>query len=277
MSIRKIFYALPPELRFIARRIWFWPSDFWAKFTRKRTELAPPKGMIFTGSGDFERDGQQLVENFARLAGLKPEHRVLDVGSGIGRVAVPLTRFLSEKGSYEGFDVMETGVRWCRENISKQHPHFQFRHVALKNDLYNSGGGDAARFDFPFQNSEFDFACVISVFTHFLPGEVARYLEELHRVLKPGATVFATFFILTEEAPPEGNPKFKFPYLFENHALMDKDVQAGNVAFPENWLLEMLARPASRFSVEGKHYGFWSGRKKAVCLNFQDVLVLKKY
>ena len=54
-----------------------------------------------------------MLKQFIDLGGLKPEHRVLDIGSGIGRVAIPLTEYLNEKGSYEGFDVVELGVNWC--------------------------------------------------------------------------------------------------------------------------------------------------------------------
>lgn len=273
MFLRKIFYALPPSWRFLARRAWYWPQDFFANFLGKNSPLpVPPKGMIFTGSGDFERDGRELVANFAQFAGLLPEHHVLDVGSGIGRVALPLTQFLNEKGRYDGFDPVPTGVAWCQQNISSRWPNFQFRHVPLHNDLYTDAGGDAAQFTFPYPDAVFDFACVISVFTHMLPGEVARYLDELHRTLRPGGTVFATFFILNDAARPDGNPAFAFPHVFENHALMDKKVQAGNVAFREEWLLAA----ARNFELVGKHYGFWSGRTKAECLNFQDVLVLRK-
>ena len=42
--------------------------------------------------------------------GLKPEHRVLDIGCGVGRVALPLTRYLTS-GTYDGFDIVK---RWIR-------------------------------------------------------------------------------------------------------------------------------------------------------------------
>lgn len=272
MNLRQIFYALPPAWRFAARRAWFFPSDFLKKLSQKTPDLAPPKGMIFTGSGDFVADGRRLLADFQRVANLQPQHRVLDVGSGIGRIALPLADFLNEKGTYDGFDVVERGVFWCRENISSRHPNFRFLHVPLKNDLYTSDGSDASDFTFPYADESFDFCCVISVFTHLLPDEVARFLSEIRRCLRPGGTVFATFFWYDSPDRLAANSAFTFPHRFENHALMDKKVQAGNVAFSENWLAEQCAG----FDVLVKNFGFWDGRERGECLNFQDVLVLQR-
>ena len=55
---------------------------------------------------------KQWVMSFESLystAQLSPDHRVLDIGCGTGRMAIPLTSFLSKKGSYEGFDIVR---RW---------------------------------------------------------------------------------------------------------------------------------------------------------------------
>lgn len=41
----------------------------------------------------------------------------MDIGSGIGRTAVPLTKFLNPDARYEGFDVVKKGVKWCNAKI----------------------------------------------------------------------------------------------------------------------------------------------------------------
>ena len=46
------------------------------------------------GAGDFVAIGNKWKEFFVTSAGLLPEHRVLDVGCGIGRMAIPLTEVL---------------------------------------------------------------------------------------------------------------------------------------------------------------------------------------
>jgi 2-polyprenyl-3-methyl-5-hydroxy-6-metoxy-1,4-benzoquinol methylase len=123
-SARKLYYALPPAVRFMARRLYYLPIDTWENLTGQRDALTPPRGMIYTGSGAFRKQGKELVERFVKLAGLQPHHAVLDIGSGIGRVAIPLTEYLSEEGRYEGFDVVEKGVQWCQAHITQQFPNF---------------------------------------------------------------------------------------------------------------------------------------------------------
>jgi ubiquinone/menaquinone biosynthesis C-methylase UbiE len=52
------------------------------------------------------------------LSGLKPHERVLDLGCGIGRMAVSHPRYLGDRGSYEGLEVFLKGIAWCQENIT---------------------------------------------------------------------------------------------------------------------------------------------------------------
>jgi hypothetical protein len=56
------------------------------------------------GGGHPDPIGEEFLGFFTALAGLSPDDRVLDVGSGKGLTALPLTRYLSGLGSYEGFD-----------------------------------------------------------------------------------------------------------------------------------------------------------------------------
>ncbi len=134
MSIRKLFYLLPPCLRFLVRRIYYLPLDIYENLAGKKEPLVPPRGLIFTGGGDFLREGRRVVELLKKEGELSPHHRVLDMGSGIGRIAIPLTRELDSNGSYEGFDIIELGISWCRKNIGKKYPNFKFTHIRLQND-----------------------------------------------------------------------------------------------------------------------------------------------
>ena len=86
--LRNIYYLLPPVTRRLARRIWFMPGDLADRITGKRDPMIPPRGRIFIGSGDFQKTGEMLRDQLVDLAGLKPYHRVLDVGCGMGRLAV---------------------------------------------------------------------------------------------------------------------------------------------------------------------------------------------
>ncbi|MCO6491516.1 MAG: class I SAM-dependent methyltransferase [Phaeodactylibacter sp.] len=276
-TLRKLYYFLPPAWRFLARRLYYLPVDLYEGLSGRRGPMAPPRGLIYTGSGDFRAQGEKMRQYLIELAGLQPHHRVLDVGCGIGRIAVPLTAYLDERGSYEGFDVVEAGVRWCEKAVSSRYPNFRFRYVGLDNDLYRSGGGDAAEFRFPYPDGDFDLVVLTSVFTHMLPAEVANYLREIARVLRPGGRCFATFFLWNEESArlSRGNPHFSFPYDHGHYRLMDEQVKAANVAFEESHLLREMVGPAG-LKAGRAHYGYWAGRKKETCRDFQDILVLEK-
>jgi ubiquinone/menaquinone biosynthesis C-methylase UbiE len=273
MSLRQIFYTLPPQMRLTLRRLWYLPYDL-LHAKKHRAQLIPPKGEIYTGSGDFLNVGLRYLEYFKEYAGLRPEHHVLDVGSGIGRMAVALTGYLNADARYDGFDVVESGVRWCRKNISAAFPNFRFTYVDLSNDLYKARGQSADRFTLPYDAAQYDCAIVISVFTHMTADEVGRYIHELYRTLKPGGVVFATFFILNNTSRTlMRQQEFRFDYAADRCFLMHPKVKSANVAYDEHYLLESCSNAG--FETVHLRYGKWSGRTDDT-VDFQDILVLSK-
>ena len=161
--------------------------------------LPPAELAVQFGGGDFVRIGRDLLALCREWGGLGPDAAVLDVGSGAGRLAVALCDFLDETGRYEGFDIYPPGIEWCRQAITPLFPRFQFRLVDVYNRLYYPYGTvEAANFVFPYPDDHFDFVILNSVFTHMRPADVANYLTQVHRVLRPGGTCFCTFFLLDE-------------------------------------------------------------------------------
>jgi SAM-dependent methyltransferase len=276
MILRKLYYSLPASWRFTARRLYYLPTDWWELATGKRSPMQPPKGLVYTGGGDFIKTGARLLKRFVRLGQLQPHHQVLDIGSGIGRAAIPLTGYLDQRGGYEGFDVVELGVRWCTEQITRRYPNFRFTYVPLANDLYREDGSDAASFRFPYEDNRFDFAIANSLFTHMLPEEVGNYLGEIRRVLKPGGKCFATFFILNETSKKlmEKQPEFRFRYDYGHYFLFDEKVKSANVGYEEGFLQKMTED--NGLHIAGTYYGFWPGRPQRECEDFQDFLILQK-
>jgi cyclopropane fatty-acyl-phospholipid synthase-like methyltransferase len=255
------------------RRLWYLPYDL-IHAGERRAKLLPPKGRIYTGSGNFLEVGRQYLTYFKEYAGLRPEHHILDVGSGIGRMAVALTGYLNADARYDGFDVVPGGVHWCRKQISSAYPNFHFTHVDLSNDLYTASGQRATEFTFPYASASYDCAIVISVFTHMTADEVGRYLDELYRTLKPGGVVFATFFILNKISRESmRRQEFRFDHPSDRYYLMHPTVTSANVAYDEDYLLK--ACTDAGFEIERLLYGKWSGRSLDV-LDFQDVVVLRK-
>lgn len=273
MNLRKIYYFLSPKFRLIVRRLFYFPVDLLNLFRLNKNQLVPPKGKIFIGSGDFIKQGKTFLKHLIELGNLKPEHHVLDIGSGIGRMAIPLTKYLSQEGKYEGFDIVKTGVKWCRKNITPQYPNFNFTHLNLKNSLYNlSTSQEASKIKFPYPDNSFDFIILTSVFTHMLPNDVENYLQEINRVLKSSGKCFCTFFILSKEYK---NTNSDFNFLFDrgNYSLMDEKVPEANVAYKNEYLNSIISNAGLKLKSE--HFGYWSGRQKSEALDFQDILILE--
>ena len=276
-SLRKIYYALSPSLRLSARKIFYFPIDQWESIIGKRHKYQPPRGDIYTGSGDFIEQGNLQCSHLFEHSHIQPEHRVLDIGSGIGRTAVRLTSFIKTEGSYEGFDVVEKGVRWCQKKISKDFPNFQFQYVPLHNDLYNNNEKSALDFRFPYPNQEFDTAFLFSVFTHMAALEIAHYLKEINRVLKPGGECLFTCFVYDDalEEKVSQRDHFNFPYKGEGFRLMDQKVTAANIALQHSYL-EQIVKMAG-LEIKTVVPGHWRDKSmKDTISEFQDIVLVKK-
>lgn len=273
---RKVYYALNPQQRRQARKLFYLPHDLLDTVLKRRPPLVPPKGRIFIGQGDFASTGDALLDNLLETCGLKPDHHVLDIGCGIGRLARPLTGYLDKNGLYEGFDVVDEGINWCREAY-RNFPNFTFKHIPLRNDLYNLETENTADlFQFPYPNDCFDHVVLTSVFTHMQLEDVRNYIFEIGRVLKPEGHCFATFFIINKETESylDTSKKPFFPYRFDHFFLHDPKVRDANIAYRYH-VVEDMAKKAGLY-IDQFHPGWWAGRLESTCMNFQDVLIFKK-
>ena len=94
--------------------------------SRNRFMPAPPPELMFCGDGDFRAIGAEFLERLVRDAGLERGHRVLDIGCGIGRLAIPLTQYLDATGTYDGIDPVAAGIDWCIATITAAYPNTRF-------------------------------------------------------------------------------------------------------------------------------------------------------
>jgi len=145
----------------------------------------------------FTRAGE-VAKTELTIRGLRPEHRVLDIGSGIGNLAISLVGYLH--GGYDGVEIHPEAVAWCQRAITPRHPSFRFHRADVASHAYNPRGRVlASAYRFPFPDQSFDFIFLASVFTHMLPDGVEHYLHEISRLLVPDGVCVASYFLLNDE------------------------------------------------------------------------------
>jgi SAM-dependent methyltransferase len=267
---------IPRPLRPLASRLYYFPVDTFERLTGRRDGLTPPRRLqyIYIGGGNFKRQGEKFLGFFKDAGCLKPGERVLDVGCGIGRMAIPLAGYLSREGSYEGFDVIPEGIRWCQKAVTSRFPNFRFQVADLHNSTYNPQGRyKAVEYRFPYADSSFDFAILTSVFTHMQPGEVEHYASELARVLAPEGRCFATFYLLNEESEgliAGGKSDRAFEHSLPGCRVDNPEVPEDAVAYAEMEARALFRRHG--FSVQDPiRYGKWCGRTEFT--SYQDIIV----
>lgn len=244
---------------------------------RNRFLPIPPSEKNFVGDGDFLAVGIEFLKWFVRLGELKPQERVLDIGSGIGRMALPLTQYL-DGGTYDGVDVSAEGVAWCNEQITPHYENFRFQHLDLAHPLYNPTGTmrtEAVRL--PFEDASFDFIFLTSVLTHLMAGEVKAYAREIRRVMAPGGRCLVTTFLLNKPARQgliEGKGILPFDGASDAREIYAyPDNPSAAVAFDEDYLLSFFWSADIR-RTKPPVYGRWSGRNTPGD-SFQDINLLQ--
>jgi len=264
---------LPPRWRRPVRRLIYLPADLLDTVLGRRQELVPPRGLLGVGAGDFKATGEQFLVFLRQHCGLTPASRVLDFGCGIGRMAVPMTRFL-EHGTYDGIDVSAADMSWCRRHISRKYPNFRFHTSEVHHREYNPGGTSSALDDrLPFADGSFDVVLASSLFTHLLAAETEHYLGEVSRVLAGGGAALVSFFLLNEESRALIAAEacgFRFATSVGDAYLHDVRNPEGAVAYDEPFILDLFRR--HRLAVgEPLLYGCWCCRERFT--SYQDIVV----
>jgi SAM-dependent methyltransferase len=132
------------------------------------------------GATDFEGYQQTGLASREEILSLLPDDwsfegkRVLDMGCGAGRT---LRHFLSEAemGELWGCDIDEPSLAWMETHLS---PPVRVLRGTVDPPL-------------PLPDGHFDLIWSISLFTHL--ASWAEWLAELHRLLKPGGLLIATY------------------------------------------------------------------------------------
>jgi len=255
-------------------------DQYWLARFGRQSNLVPPVQLMHDGPQsykDFKQNGDEFLSIYIDLCGLKPDEQMLDVGSGIGRKTLPLVNYLSERGSYDGLELVKSGVQWCTEKYTSTYPNFRFHLIDVYNKHYNPEGKyKAAEYRFPFDDEQFDFVVLNSVFTHMLAEEVENYLRQIARVLKRGGRCLISFFLLNDES---------LNLMERGRSIVDLRYESGPartsspekpeiaIGFDEDYVVRLFEQLGLEVR-EPIAYGWWCGRDKY--LSCQDQIVAFK-
>jgi SAM-dependent methyltransferase len=239
-------------------------------------EMTPDYAVaVYVGEGDAEQYravGRMMVDWFQKFGDLKPDEKVLEVGCGIGRIAVPLTQYLKD-GTYDGFDIIRHGIEWCQQKVTPRYPNFRFFLADVHNKFYHpEGRHPAAEYTFPFEDGQFDFVYLTSVFTHMMPKDLERYAMEIGRVLKPGGRCFCTAYVVTQDARAHlaaGTSVRRFAAYPEGYWSTSSSNPEAAIAYPDDYFDAVLRR-AGLETVRFNSGEWWKNESA------QDVLVARK-
>lgn len=132
--------------------------------------------------GMWEEIGRLQFE-FLRARGLKPSHRLLDIGCGSLRGGIHAINYL-ETGNYYGLDINLSLIEAGRHELRLAGLTHKNPHLAVSD-----------RFELGVFRQKFDYLLAHSVFTHVFANHIIRCLTEVREVLASEGQFFATFFL----------------------------------------------------------------------------------
>jgi SAM-dependent methyltransferase len=244
-----------------------------------RAALVPPLRLMNDGPCDYrayKQNGDEFFDIFVRLCGLRKTDFVFDIGCGVGRKTLPLLDYLDPScGRYQGLDVYQPHVDWCKKKIAPAYKNFHFQFVDLWSKFYNPGGQvKAADYAFPFESGSIDFVILGSVFTHLFAAEMRHYVEEISRVLRTDGRAMISYFLLNAEsegliAAGQSSQRLVHPAGPDCRADNPNSLETA-VGHSEASVLNLFRRCGLKIKI---HYGSWCGRK--VFVSYQDIITVE--
>ena len=144
----------------------------------------------------------KLQLDFLIAQGLKPKHRLLDIGCGTGRLARKVVPYL-ETGNYTGIDISNGAINNCLQLAESEG-------FADKKPLFILGNGTLKSI----RETKFSFVWAHSVFTHNPPEMVEQFFRRLSEM---EWKVFLLTFKQTDELKRSGLKQFQYPHTWFFH------------------------------------------------------------
>tara|TARA_R110000851_G_scaffold243859_2_gene396666 strand:- start:1911 stop:2642 length:732 start_codon:yes stop_codon:yes gene_type:complete len=159
------------------------------KYRNQIDKHGPPPHRYY--SADFWEDTIPLIRSYLVSNGLKPEHKLLDLGAGGLRSALALVPYLNANNFY-AIDInkflLEDGYKYEIVH-NKLDDKFPDCNIKITHDYDATDWGVL-----------FDYVWSFSLWTHLDIGECEKCLSNVSKVLKPGGVYLTTCFIVTNSA-----------------------------------------------------------------------------
>jgi len=126
------------------------------------------------GPGNFAVIGRTELDLLVE-EGLQPAHTLVDLGCGIGRLAIHAIPYL-DGGQYIGIDISDTFLAEVRRRLADLTAASRCRVEWVKQSTDQ----------FALSDRSVDMFCAFSVFTHLEHEDSFRYLKSALRITKPG-------------------------------------------------------------------------------------------
>lgn len=169
----------------------------------EHTDLRVEEDFRAAVGGNWKRMGELQFE-FVVKNGLKPHHRMLDIGCGTLRAGRHFIRYL-DAGNYTGTDIsaraIEVAGQLVRDQgLSEKRPRLL---VSTHKNL---------RFE-EFEPEGFDYLLAQSVFTHLKPEHIEECFQHVGRIMRAQSPFFFTFYA-GPEFRQRGVKTFEYPFSF---------------------------------------------------------------
>jgi SAM-dependent methyltransferase len=222
---------------------------------------------IFGNQVAFLSEATKFWIHYLHAGICRLDSTIVDIGCGCGRYAHALRdyRYKAEtfSGRYVGIDVDQEALDWCTRHFDRE--RFEFHRSTHVSRAYRAAGSqDRSPYALPVADGSVDFVFSTSLFTHLLEDEVANYLRESWRVLKPGGHMVMNFFSM-DHPPPTYGGRHSFRFQVGNAHVESDEIPEAAVAYREEFLVA-AARQA----------GFEAPEARVALGDWQPILVARR-